>query len=63
MDGEHRDSPKRLLAHLALGLVPAARWKVEMPEKADITRMLLTGGIYPDNIARRKLRGLFPQKT
>jgi hypothetical protein len=36
--------PQRLLAHLALGfLVPAARWKVEMPEKANITRMLLTG--------------------
>jgi hypothetical protein len=43
MDDEHRCSPKRLLAHLALDLVvPAARWKVEMPEKADITRMLLT---------------------
>jgi len=55
MDGEHRDSPQAALAHLALGLVvPAARRKVELPEKADITRMLLTGGIYPGNIGWQK---------
>jgi hypothetical protein len=43
MDGEHRDSPKPpwRISRQAL-VVPAARWKVEMPEKADITRMLLT---------------------
>ena len=59
MDDEHRYSPKRLLAHLALDLVvPAARWKVEVPEKADITRMLLTELIYPGNIVRRNLGAL-----
>jgi hypothetical protein len=43
MDGEHRDSPSRFwrIARQAL-VVPAARRKVEMAEKADITRMLLT---------------------
>jgi hypothetical protein len=53
MDDEHRNSPKRLLAHLALDLVvPAARRKVEMSQKVDITRILLTFVISPGNICR-----------
>src|ERR1700680_4088657 len=53
MDGEHGDSPSGL-AHLAPRLVvPAARREVELPEEADITRMLLTNEIYPGNTVHR----------
>src|SRR6476660_5542399 len=54
MDGEHRDSPKPLLA-----LLRAVRWcqpragKSRCPKRGDITRMLLTDEIYPGNIGHR----------
>src|SRR5438105_6921475 len=50
MNGEHGDFPSRFWRVLRqASVVPAARWKVEMPE---ITRMLLTAVIYPGNIRR-----------
>jgi hypothetical protein len=52
MDGEHGGPPDVALFAARL-VVPAGRWKVEMPRRAYITRMLLTKQIYPDNIWAR----------
>jgi hypothetical protein len=55
MDGEHRDSPKQPVAHLAPAFGGASRaLESRDVRRVDITRMLLTGEIYPGNIRRQK---------